>query len=355
VVECRLPWLLAISVVQSLLFMRYSIIIPVYNRPDELRELLESLTRQTRQPDEILVIEDGSVYRADAVADEFRNRLPIRYFYKENSGQGFSRNYGFERATGDYFVIFDSDAIVPPLYFEVVDRHLQTQWLDAYGGPDAAHPNFTPIQKAISYSMTSPFTTGGIRGSKKNLGGTFHPRSFNMGFSRKVYETIGGYRITRMGEDIEFAIRIIENGFKTGLISEAFIYHKRRTSFAQFFRQLRFFGRARINIARFFPSQLKLVHAFPAMFTVFLLAIPVWLLVSPVLFRVSILALDVFLILILIDAARKEHSLKVGVLSMVAALVQLTGYGIGFLTEGWKRLWEPKGHQETGINTEYPS
>lgn len=335
--------------------LRFSVIIPVYNRPDELRELLESLGQQTRIPDEIVVIEDGSVNRADGVVAAFQNRLNIHYYFKPNSGQGFTRNYGFERATGDYFVIFDSDALVPPHYFEAVERHLQTDWLDAYGGPDAAHPSFTPIQKAISYSMTSPFTTGGIRGSKKNLGGKYHPRSFNMGFSRKVYETIGGYKISRMGEDIEFAIRIIDTGFKTGLLPEAFIYHKRRTSLGQFYRQLRFFGRARINIARFYPSELRLVHTFPALFTLFVFSVPLWLLIHPVLFGLAVSALLLFSGLILVDAYRKEKSWNVAFLSVEAAFVQLIGYGVGFLTEGWKRLREPKGHQETGANLEYPS
>lgn len=336
--------------------MRFSVIIPVYNRPDELRELLASLTRQTYTDFEVLVIEDGSTSKADGIVAGFANQLTIRYFYKENSGQGFTRNYGFERATGDYFVIFDSDALVPPHYFAVVNERLQTvPALDAYGGPDAAHPDFTPVQKAISYSMTSPFTTGGIRGSRKNLGGTYHPRSFNMGLSRQVWQTTGGYRLSRMGEDIEFAIRIIENGFKTGLIPDAFIYHKRRTNFGQFFRQLRFFGRARINIARYYPAELKLVHTFPALFTLFIFSVPVWALVSPALFGLAVGVLALFSALVLADATRREKSIAVGLLSVVAAFVQLTGYGIGFLGEGWKRLREPKGFRETGATIEYPS
>lgn len=335
--------------------MFFSIIIPVFNRPDELRELLVSLTKQTYQQFEVLVIEDGSVDKADEVVAAFAHQLDIRYFFKENSGQGFTRNYGFERARGDYFVIFDSDALVPAHYFSVVSQRLETNWLDAYGGPDAAHPDFTPIQKAISYSMTSPFTTGGIRGSKKNLGGTYHPRSFNMGLSRTVWETIGGYKLSRMGEDIEFAIRIIERGFQTGLIPDAFIYHKRRTNFGQFYRQLRFFGRARINISRYYPAELKLVHAFPALFTLFLLSVPLWAFISLGLFRVAAGVLLVFSLLILIDATRKEKSLTVGLLSVVAAFVQLLGYGIGFLTEGWKRLRESKDFRETGASIDYPS
>jgi glycosyltransferase involved in cell wall biosynthesis len=335
--------------------MRFSIIIPVFNRPDELRELLTSLTKQTYGNFEVLVIEDGSASKADGVVADFASQLTIHYFFKENTGQGFTRNAGFERATGDYFVIFDSDALIPPHYFAVVDQRLETDWLDAYGGPDAAHPDFTDVQKAISYSMTSPFTTGGIRGSAKNLGGTYHPRSFNMGLSRRVWEKTGGYKLSRMGEDIEFAIRIIDNGFKTGLIPDAFIYHKRRTNFGQFFRQLRFFGRARINISRYYPRELKPVHAFPALFTLGVASVPVWALLSPVLFALSVSVLLVFSILILIHATKTEKSLKVGLLSVVAAFVQLTGYGSGFLGEAWKRLREPRDFRETGATIEYPS
>jgi len=335
--------------------MRFSVIIPVYNRPDELRELLDSLTKQTVLPFEVLVIEDGSSVKADGVVTTFVDQLPVQYFGKPNSGQGFARNYGFERATGDYFVIFDSDAIIPPHYFSSVAKCLETNHLDAYGGPDAAHPNFTNVQKAISYSMTSPFTTGGIRGSKTNLGGTFHPRSFNMGLSRKVWEKIGGYRITRMGEDIEFAIRIIENGFRTGLIPDAFIYHKRRTTFRQFFRQLRFFGRARINISRFYPAELKLVHTFPALFTLGVVSLPVLALVSSLLFICVSALYVVFSGLVLIDGTRREKSLAVGLLSVVAAFVQLIGYGTGFVQEGWKRWREPGDFRQTGVDMEYPS
>ncbi|MCK8493702.1 glycosyltransferase [Spirosoma sp. RP8] len=335
--------------------MFFSIIIPVFNRPDELRELLVSLTKQTYTHLEVIVVEDGSKTKADDVVAAFADQLAIRYYFKENSGQGFTRNVGFERANGDYFVIFDSDALIPPHYFSVVNERLESDWLDAYGGPDMAHPDFTAVQKAISYSMTSPFTTGGIRGSKKNLGGTFHPRSFNMGLSRKVWETIGGYKLSRMGEDIEFAIRIIENGFKTGLIADAFIYHKRRTNFGQFYRQLRFFGRARINISRYYPGELKLVHTFPALFTLFVLSVPVWALISTVLFQLALGVLLLFAVLVLVDATRKEKSLQIGLLSVRAAFTQLIGYGIGFIGEGWKKLREPKTFRETGASIEYPS
>jgi glycosyltransferase involved in cell wall biosynthesis len=192
--------------------MFFSIIIPLYNRPQEIKELLDTLVLQTYRNFEVLVIEDGSVNDAEAIVNGFADKLNLRYFKKPNEGQGFTRNFGFERAKGDYFVIFDSDCLIPANYLEIVNNSLTANYLDAYGGPDGAHASFTPTQKAISYSMTSPFTTGGIRGNKKGIG-QFHPRSFNMGVSRQVVEKVGGFIITRLGEDIEYSIRIHTAGF----------------------------------------------------------------------------------------------------------------------------------------------
>ncbi|MEA5457689.1 glycosyltransferase [Arcicella sp. LKC2W] len=334
---------------------KYSIIIPVYNRPDEVEELLECLVKQTYKNFEIVIIEDGSATKCDTVIDKFEHKLEIHYYFQENTGQGFARNTGFRYAQGDYFIILDSDALIEPNYLEIVENQLNTHYLDLYGGPDRDHPNFSPIQKAISYSMTSVFTTGGIRGSKKNLGGTFHPRSFNMGLSRAVYEKTKGFIITRMGEDIEFSIRAISLGFKSGLIPEAFIYHKRRTSFSQFYKQLRFFGKARINISRFFPKELKLVHTFPMVFTLGCFSIPFLYFIYKPLFYLGICLLSLYVLLNFIDSTLKNKSIKVGLLSIVAVFVQLLAYGIGFMTEAWKKLFEEKGYKQTGEQIEYPS
>lgn len=311
--------------------MFFSVIVPVYNRPEEVDELLESLTHQTYKDFEVLIIEDGSDKDCRHIAARYNSSLDITYHFKENTGQGFSRNYGFERASGDYFVIFDSDCLIPSHYFESVLSGIHKDKLDIYGGPDRAHPYFTPVQKAISYSMTSLFTTGGIRGRMKHFG-PFHPRSFNMGVSRKVYETVGGFKITRMGEDIEFSIRAIEAGFKSALVPDAYVYHKRRTSFLQFFKQLHFFGRARINIARFFPAQLKAVHLFPAMFTLGLIFLICSWLIHPFLFYMGVFCYAVYFGLIFIDAWSKEN-FQVATLSVIASLVQLIAYGLGFLSE----------------------
>jgi glycosyltransferase involved in cell wall biosynthesis len=334
---------------------KYSVIIPVYNRPDEVEELLECLVNQIYTNFEVVIIEDGSVTKCDKVVDSFKAKLTINYYFQENTGQGFARNTGFKYAQGEYFIILDSDALIEPDYLQIVENQQNTNFLDLFGGPDKDHPNFSPIQKAISYSMTSLFTTGGIRGSKKNLGGTFHPRSFNMGLSREVYEKTKGFIITRMGEDIEFSIRAISMGFKSGLIPEAFIYHKRRTSFSQFFKQLKFFGKARINISRIFPKELKLVHTFPMVFTLGCLSIPFWYLIYKPFFFLGIVLLLIYILLNFIDSTLKNKSIKVGLLSILAVFVQLCGYGIGFMTEGWKKIFEEKGYKQTGEKIEYPS
>ena len=312
---------------------KYSFIIPVFNRPDEVEELLDSLCLQTFKDFEVLIIEDGSTKKCEIVCRKFDNKLNLRYYFKGNSGQGFSRNYGFERATGSYFIQLDSDVIVPPNYLEIVDNQLTKYHLDAFGGPDAAHNSFTDTQKAINYSMTSFFTTGGIRGKKNNAGGQFHPRSFNFGISSEVWLKTGGYNWTRKAEDIEFSIRIIENGFKVCLIPEAFIYHKRRTSFKQFFKQLEFFGRGRINLSKTFPNELKLVHYFPFIFSIGVCLIPIFYFVWKPLFFLGIVFIVIYSLAVFIDSYLQNKSSSVAFLSILASFTQLTAYGLGFFKE----------------------
>ena len=329
----------------------FSIIIPLYNRPQEIDELLESLTHQTYAPFEVLVIEDGSTRDAKAIVERYHDRLDIHYYFKPNEGQGFSRNFGFERANGDYFIIFDSDCLIPADYLANVNAFLSHTPLDAYGGPDAAHESFTAVQKAISYSMTSPFTTGGIRGNKRHIG-TFHPRSFNMGVSREVWEQLGGFKLTRLGEDIEYSIRIQTSGFKIGLIPGALVYHKRRTDFRQFYKQLHFFGRARINIYKHFPTELKLVHFFPAAFvilvatllllnilTIALCPVPFALCSLPCALRqIGNTLLVIYTLLIFFHALLGTRNLKVAFLSVVSSYIQLIAYGVGFMQDFWQRV-----------------
>lgn len=318
----------------------YSVVVPVYNRPKEVKELLDSLTKQTYINFEVLIIEDGSTDKCDTVVQEFKEKLNINYFFKENSGQGFTRNYGFEKAKGDYFIVFDSDCIIPETYLQEVDKFLEQHEIDAFGGPDNAHSDFNNLQKAISYSMTSPLTTGGIRGNKKHIG-KFHPRSFNMGVSRKLFEKTKGYKITRMGEDIEFSIRINKEGFTTSLIPNAFVYHKRRTSLSQFYKQLHFFGRARVNVNRFWPGEIKLVHLLPLFFV---LSVFSWLLCALVflpLFKIGALAVGSYFLAIFWHSMLKNHSINVGILSIATSFIQLFGYGMGIIAE-WL---SPRGNQ----------
>jgi len=317
--------------------MFFSIIIPLYNRPQEIDELLFTLEQQDYRNFEVLVIEDGSKQDARSIIESYSDKINIQYFYKENAGQGFARNYGFERAKGDYFIIFDSDCLIPTDYLNVVNDYLKEHYLDAYGGPDAAHDSFTSIQKAISYSMTSPFTTGGIRGNKKHIG-TFHPRSFNMGVSRKAWEHVGGFKLTRLGEDIEYSIRIQKAGYKIGLIPDAKVFHKRRTDFKQFYKQLHFFGRARINIYKHFPGELKLVHFFPSAFVLFLLGTLLANLLSFPIAKLGNLLLAVYILLLFFHALTKTVSLKIAFFSVLTSLIQLIAYGLGFIQDFWKRI-----------------
>ncbi len=322
--------------------MFFSIIVPLYNRPVEIKEMLSSLLDQAYKEFEVIIVEDGSKNNAEHIVDKFKDRLDIQYFFKENEGQGFARNYGFERAKGDFFIVFDSDIIVPEDYLLKVIEGIEKDKLDAFGGPDAAHSSFTAIQKAISYSMTSPFTTGGIRGNKKHVG-QFHPRSFNLGISRAVWEKTGGFKLSRRSEDIEFSIRMINSGFKVGLIPDAFVYHKRRTSFAQFYKQTYNFGKGRIDIYCLYPKELKPVHALPAVFVLglaFLLMIDVInLLTMDEIYFLHILGLignsflAIYTILLFLHALVSTKSLKVAFLSVIAAYTQLIAYGSGFLSQ----------------------
>ena len=316
----------------------YSLIIPVYNRPQELDELLACIQTQEFKDFEVIVIEDGSKEDAAHIIEKYTSYFSLAYYVKENGGQGFARNYAFEKAKGDYFIILDSDALLEPTYLNEVDKAVKSQNLDLFGGPDQDHPSFSPIQKAISYSMTSFFTTGGIRGKEKNIGGQFHPRSFNMGISRKVYEATGGFKITRMGEDIELSIRCISLGFKSGLIPKAFIYHKRRTDFRQFYKQLHFFGRARINISRFFPKELKLVHFFPFLFFSYYIVTGLALLFYPTIGLALLSGILVYCILIFSAALVSTKSFNIAILSIFAANIQLFAYGKGFAEEGLRKL-----------------
>jgi GT2 family glycosyltransferase len=314
--------------------MKFSLIIPVFNRPEEVRELLQTLTEQTDAGFEVIIVEDGSNVDCRSEVAAFENRLNIRYYAKQNEGPGLTRNYGAKMAHGEYFIFFDSDCLIPAHYIATVRSCLNEHWLGAYGGPDRSHPGFTAIQKAISYSMTSFLTTGGIRGGKKKVD-VFHPRSFNMGFSRKVFEVTGGFSSMRFGEDLDMSMRIREAGFTTGLIPEAYVFHKRRTDFRKFFKQVHNSGIARINLYKRHPHTLKAVHFAPAAFVIFTIFALLMLLYG---WFWPIAILIIYLLLIFIDAWRTERNITVAFLSVEAAIIQHFGYGTGFIKAFWRRI-----------------
>lgn len=312
--------------------MKYSVIIPVYNRPDEVDELLQSLTTQTVKDFEVLVVEDGSAIPCKEVTDKYADLLDLHYYTKPNSGPGQTRNYGAERSRGEYLIILDSDCILPPGYLQAIDDELARQPADAFGGPDRAHPSFSPTQKAINYAMTSFFTTGGIRGGKKKLD-KFYPRSFNMGIRREVYQALGGFSRMRFGEDIDLSIRIFKDGYRCRLFPDAWVYHKRRTDLKKFFKQVHNSGIARINLYKKYPESLKLVHLLPAAFTFF---VALFLLSAPICLY-SLVPLLLYALLVCVDSAIQNRSLTIGVYSIAAAYIQLIGYGTGFWRAWWKR------------------
>ena len=311
--------------------MRYSVIIPVYNRPDEVDELLQSLTMQHFKDFEVVVVEDGSSIPCKEVVDRYADRLNIKYFSKPNSGPGQTRNYGAERSEGEYLIILDSDVILPEGYFDAVEKELLASPADAFGGPDRAHDSFTDIQKAINYSMTSFFTTGGIRGSRRHLD-TFYPRSFNMGMRKEVYEALGGFSDMRYGEDIDFSIRIFAAGYKCRYFPGAWVYHRRRTNFVQFFRQVWHSGYARIILYQKYPESLKWVHCLPALFVVGLLGVCISAFFVPKVWGLLLF----YISLIFFDALVRNKNGIVALLSIIAAFVQLIGYGTGFLEAIWR-------------------
>lgn len=310
--------------------MKYSIVVAIYNRPDELDELLASLATQTYTDFEVVVVEDGSSVPCKHVCDRYAGSLSIQYYTKENTGPGPSRNYGCRRARGDYFLFIDSDCTVPPNYMAAIDAAVVSQNLDAFGGPDREHPSFTPMQKAISYSMTSILTTGGIRGKKVRVGGTFHPRSFNMGISRMVFNKTDGFAPMRFGEDVEFSIRMIEHGFRVALIPEAFVYHKRRTDLKKFFKQVHNSGMARISIFLRHRSSLKLTHVLPAAFTIYL-AVALLDTVFVPMGWVALAPLALFVVAVFLEGSVRLGSPMLGLLCIGASIVQLVGYGLGFM------------------------
>ncbi|OCK43101.1 glycosyl transferase family 2 [Tenacibaculum soleae] len=308
--------------------MKFSLIIPVYNRPKEIEELLESLTKQDFLDDfEVIIVEDGSENSSHKIVNNYKDKLNLNYFYKENSGAGASRNYGMQQATGNYFIILDSDVIVPSQYLSEVKKALENNFTDAYGGPDAAHKSFTPLQKAINYSMTSVLTTGGIRGKKKGIG-KFQPRSFNLGLSEVAFSKTNGFSKMKTGEDIDLTFRLWENDLKTQLIEKAFVYHKRRSTIGQFFKQTYSFGTARPILNKKYPETAKITYWFPSLF---IIGFDISIILAFFGYWQFIAFYGFYFTLLFIDALIQNKNIKVAFLSIITSFTQFIGYGLGFL------------------------
>lgn len=320
----------------------YSVIVPVYNRPGEVDELLDSLLSQTARNFEVIIVEDGSTVPCGEVLRKYADKgLNVKYFPKENEGRSIARNYGLERAAGEYFIFFDSDCVIPADYFSKLDRMRRERPYDAFGGPDAADSSFTTTQKAINFAMTSFLTTGGIRGGRVSLE-KFTPRTFNMGFSRKVYETVGGFR-EMFSEDIDMSTRIRLAGFTIGLYPDLPVYHKRRVDFRKFFRQVYVFGMSRITLKLLYPDSMKLVHWLPAVFVVGVLAMVLLaIFVSP--WWLAPLAL--YLFMIWQSALVETSSPVIAFKAIPASLIQLGGYGCGFIKAYFLKIICRQGRDE---------
>ncbi len=311
--------------------LRFSFVVPVYNRPEETRELLESLSRQVfPDPFEVVIVEDGSRQTSEAVVEQYRDSLHIAYYQKENTGPGDSRNYGMRKATGTYFILVDSDCILPPEYLREVSDALGRRYLDCFGGPDDAHPSFNALQKAISFTMTAVLTTGGIRGKK--IARKFQPRSFNMGISREAFEASGGFGNIHPGEDPDLSLRLLKLGFSLGFIPGARVYHKRRIDFPSFFRQVHKFGQTRPILNRWHPGSARITYWFP----VFFLAGLVLAICLPVVWKdprawYPAVLIGGYLLAVGLGAGIKTGNGRAALLAPLATLVQFSGYGLGFL------------------------
>ncbi|AKA36574.1 glycosyltransferase [Flagellimonas lutaonensis] len=308
--------------------IKLSFIIPVFNRPDEVDELLQSLVEQDFDGEfEVVIIEDGSTETSEGVIGRYIEQLSISYYQKENTGPGDSRNYGMKKAKGNYFIVLDSDCVLPSHYLNTVYKSLQNDFVHCFGGPDAAHSSFTTVQKAINYAMTSFLTTGGIRGKKRAIG-KFQPRSFNMGISREAFEKTGGFGNIHPGEDPDLTFRIWKMGYETRLFENAHVFHKRRIDWGKYFKQVNKFGMVRPILNKWHPETAKLTYWFP---TIFMIGLLVSLCLSSIGIFWPLYLYGLYFILVFVDSAIKNKSLPVAFLSVFACVVQFTGYGLGFI------------------------
>ena len=336
--------------------MIFSLIIPTYNRLSELEELIPTIEHQDFDLSavELIIIDDGSTDGTEDYLKGYAGNLTIHYEKQSNQGPGPARNRGMTVASGEYFIFVDSDCLLPPQYFSELSAGIAANQYDAFGGPDTYHPSFSPILKAINYSMTSFIGTGGTRGSTKSVS-KFYPRSFNMGISRAVYDTIGGFGSLRHGQDMDYSARIYGAGFQVGLISDAFVYHKRRTSFWRFFKQIHNWGVTRINLAALHPHMLKPIHLAPA----FILIVGLFILLSAsfwswgyMLLKFGLIGLLLLMIFICIQSFIEYKSIMVALLSILTLLLQVFAYAIGTLNGIWQK-WILRKPTAIGITKNY--
>ncbi|MBN2275475.1 MAG: glycosyltransferase [Bacteroidales bacterium] len=310
--------------------MKFSIIIPTFNRPDEVTELLESLQHQNFRDFEVIIADGSPATAVKEAIEPFLEQLNLIYLYEKGLGISESRNWGVQRASGDYVIFMDSDCIAPPSYLNNIDSFLKKNTAEVFGGPDATHKSFTTIQKAISYAMTSPFTTGGIRGRKKHLG-KYQPRSFNMGVLREAFNRVGGFSGLKVSEDIDLSIRLDQAGYRTVFIPEAYVYHKRRSTFYKFYKQTNSFGRGRVDLYMRHGNAIKLVHLLPSLFVLYNIAGILSLLVSMPVFYTYVITILAFSLILFIHSSIKNQSIPVGLMSIAASFVMLAGYGTGMI------------------------
>lgn len=311
--------------------LSFSLIIPVFNRPDEIGELLESLLHQSYDKSyEIVIVEDGSVTTAKTVIEDYKGALNVTYLFKDNTGPGHSRNFGMQHAKGNYFIILDSDCVIPVNYLEKVAVSLDNNYVDCFGGPDAAHQSFSNIQKAINYAMTSVLTTGGIRGNNKTVD-KFQPRSFNMGISKRAFEESGGFGNIHPGEDPDLSMRLWKKGYETKLIGEAFVYHKRRIRFNKFFFQVKKFGMVRPILNTWHPGSSRIFYWFPSLFSIGLIISLLMLFIGSGRYLWPIIIYIAYFTFIFLDALIKNKNLVVAFFAIIAVMIQFFGYGYGFL------------------------
>ena len=323
---------------------KYSFIIPVYNRPDEIDELLDSITKLEKHteeiPFEVIIVEDGSTIPCNQIVDKYQNQIDIKYFVKENGGPSAARTFGIEKATGNYIILTDSDCILQSHHLLKINEIVTKNHLDAFGGADTAHISFSKIQKAISYTMTSFLTTGGIRNKSKSMAGKkYYPKSYNLGFRKEIFNDIGGFPPIHPGEDTQFSINLVEKGYNVEFIDNIEVFHKRRTTLKKYFKQVFLFGRTRIYLNFHYPQTAKIVFCLP---TLFLLS-SLFLITSSFLCIYAIIPILLYAFLILIDSSIKNKNIFIGFLSIITAFIQHYGYGSGYLIEFiWRNILKQK-------------